>query len=75
MRYGVSVVATGGAPWVMAGHRLGDGIALAQFTNIKRCKLHLVNTMHFVVFKTSSLLYNRFKWTKTEIYLMAHLTP
>ena len=30
------VVATGGAPWVMAGHRLGDGMHFALFTNILR---------------------------------------
>ena len=42
------VVATGGAPWVMAGAGWAM-VCTALFTNIKRDK-HLVYTMHFVVF-------------------------
>ena len=51
MRYGVSVAATGGAPWVMAGYRLGDGMHLHYSPIIRDVKTTLSDdTMHFVVF-------------------------
>ena len=59
------LVATGGAPWVMAGAGWAM-VCTALFTNIIRDKeLSLHDAFHCIL-NYLSQLYNRFKWTGTK---------